>query len=101
MTSIGCVTMNGGLSGETITRKQQRARRPAASTAVQWTVLVPTGKQVPEAGAQLICSIPGWFGQQRSVKLGRGNLTTAQFAPAGRQTKMSGRQRQDSSWSTA
>jgi hypothetical protein len=44
----------GVLSPVTITRKEQEALFPCASTAVHTTVLVPSGKNDPDGGVQLI-----------------------------------------------
>ena len=44
--------VGGWASGETVTVKEQLLALPELSVAVQLTVVVPTGKVVPEAGVQ-------------------------------------------------
>ena len=64
------------LTSDTVTGKEQDAVFPAAAVAVQVTVVVPSGKQVPDAGAQLIVT-PG----QLSEAVGVENVTFTQVAP--------------------
>jgi hypothetical protein len=60
----------------TVTGKEQDAVLPAASVAVQVTVVIPSGKQVPDGGLQLI-ETPG----QLSDAVGVENVTFTQVAP--------------------
>ena len=46
--------MWGASSSLTVTVKEQLALLPAASVAVQWTVVMPSGKRLPLAGMQLM-----------------------------------------------
>jgi xanthine/CO dehydrogenase XdhC/CoxF family maturation factor len=61
----------------TVTLKAQVLVLPAASVAVQVTIVSPSGNTEPEGGAQLAVT-PG----QLSVVIGAGKLTFTLFAPA-------------------
>jgi hypothetical protein len=64
--------ITGGSVSFTVTVKEHVAVLPAASVAVQVTVVFPTGKKVPDAGVQVAVA-PG----QLSVTVGSGNVTIA------------------------
>ena len=53
--------------------KEHREELPAPSLAVQFTVVVPTGKKEPGGGAQTMLAI----GEQVSVTVGKAYRTTA------------------------
>src|SRR5512134_4022231 len=74
--------MDGSLSSwsatsNTVTVNEHVAVLPAASVAVQVTVVVPGGKQEPEGGTQTTVT-PG----QLSLATGGGKLTTTQLPAA-------------------
>ena len=50
--------MLGGRVSLTVTVKEQIAELPLASVAVQLTVVVPTGKAVPDDGLQTTTGLP-------------------------------------------
>src|SRR6266545_354596 len=69
--------MTGLSVSRTVTVKEQVAWLPDASVAVQVTVVVPVGKNEPEAGLQTTLIGPG----QLSVAVGAANVTTAPHWP--------------------
>ena len=65
-------TMTGGVASRmTVTMKLQDRVLPQLSVAVQTTVLVPTGKELPEAGTQVNVT----FGSRLSETVGGGKST--------------------------
>jgi len=52
VTFCGQVIVGGCVSARTVTVKEQLLALPVLSVAVQDTVVVPTGKAVPDAGVQ-------------------------------------------------
>src|SRR5262249_54917575 len=69
--------MVGAVVSATVTLNVFVATLPAPSTAVQVTVVSPSGKRAPEAGAQVTVT-----GPTASVAAGSGKLTTAPPGPA-------------------
>src|SRR6476646_9438053 len=69
--------MAGASVSLTVTVKLQFLEFPAASVAVQVTVLLPFAKVEPEAGAHVTVGFPG----QLSVAVGVANVTTAEHCP--------------------
>src|SRR5580658_2702671 len=68
--AMSTMTCSGAV---TVTLNVHEAVFPAPSTAVQTTGVVPTGKIEPEAGTQVTVVV----GEQVSVAVGVGNVTTA------------------------
>jgi len=68
--------MVGGCTSFTVTVNVQLAVLPAASVAVAVTVVVPTGKVLPDAGT-VVTVTPG----QLSLADGSANVTTAPQVP--------------------
>lgn len=75
--------MVGGAPSMTVTLNEQVLVFPAASVAVQVTVVVPTGKNEPDAGVQEDVR-PG----QLSVTVGSGKLTFVPLEPGSTKTVM-------------
>ncbi|MED3574136.1 hypothetical protein P4452_17940 [Cytobacillus praedii] len=67
--------------------KEQALIFPAASVAVQVTVVVPRGKNDPDAGVQTVVA-PG----QLSITVGSGKLTNAPLLPGSLNTVISSEQ---------
>src|SRR5438045_1309868 len=86
--------MEGGCMSRTVTCRLQLAVFPEASTAVQVTVVVPTGKRVPAAGLQDGAPTPG----QLSLTAGAGYVTTASQRPCSASRVMLAGQIIDGGW---
>ena len=80
----GQVSIGGSVS-RTVTAKLHVAVLLVASRAVQVTVVRPTLKRDPEAGAQVTATGPS----QLSLAVGAGQITTAVHAPASAATERS------------
>ena len=83
VTFAGQEMLGGCVSATTLTLKEQLAAFPVLSTAVQFTLVVPEGKAVPDAGLQSTRT-PG----QLSVAVGFVKFTTAVVWPFGKGTVM-------------